>query len=130
MRYKDITLAPDDIEWLKPTDGAQGSGHDRLKWIIWDDDEFNAYVGEHGIEEAHERVHRFHRDVANQLIARGVRSRLESDWAWRAIGLCRQVKFRRQELRRWYQVHHGQTALMTEAARLDAAYPRATWGGD
>lgn len=124
MTYNDVTLSPDDIEWVREWPDPDG-----LKGKVWSDTEFSAFVEQHGVTEALERVTAFHRTIANQLIERGVKSPRESNWAGRAIALCVQVKRRRGRLRALYIAEHGEVAGFVEFDRLDEKYPRAEWGG-
>lgn len=120
--YRDVSLAPDDIEWVHDND------HDGLKSIVWDDTDFHDYIALRGLEDALEAVHHFHRVIANQLIERATKDPESSDWAHRTISLCRRVKARRQELRRAYIVVYGPKALQLEVERLSDLYPRSVWG--
>jgi hypothetical protein len=123
VSYRDVTLSPDDIEWVREWPDPDG-----LKALVWDDAGFAGYVEQHGLPEALERVTAFHRTIANQLIVRGVTERRQSDWTRRAVDLCRAVKRRRGQLRGRYQTEHGSAAFV-EFDRLDEKYPRAEWGG-
>lgn len=119
MTYRDVTLAPDDIEW--------DDKESEVKASLFVDEDFTDLVLEHTVEGALELVTAFHRKVANQLIAAAVDT-CEGRWEVRTIALSRRAKKRRQELRRWYMARHGQRALQDEVFRLDAKYPRAEWG--
>jgi hypothetical protein len=121
-----VTLAPDDIEWVREWPDA----HDGLKGIVWNDADFWGFVEQHGLAGALEKVTRFHRVIANQLIERGVSEYRQSEWTRRAINLCQQAKRRRGQLRGRYWVEVGPDAAQAEYVRLDEKYPRAEWGGD
>lgn len=122
MRYMDVTLAPEDIEWSTPD--AWGG----LKEAVFDDARFEVFVDEQGVEEALGKATRLHRIVSNQLIERAVRTPDSSEWAARTIWFTRAVKRRRNELRRRLRAVVGLDAAEVVIRRLDESFPRAEWG--
>lgn len=121
MTYRDVTLSPDDIEWEWADD------YDGLKSIVFDDDQFADFVDQHGLEIALEKVHRFFRAIANQLIERGV-SKLDTSWKNRAVRLSRAIKRRRAALVRAYRDAHGEADMQRFTTALALKYPRAVFG--
>lgn len=125
MTYADVTLAPDDIEWEKPV-----SVYADLQDAVFDDALFAAFVEHNGVQVALEKVTEFHRVISNQLIRRAVSEYTSSKWAGRTIRLCRSIKRRRNELRRWLVANVGQDEGAKVISLLDDLYPRAEWGSD
>lgn len=119
--YRAVTLGDEDVEWVDPIFGD-------LHAIVWSDTEFAEWVTEHGTVAATELMHRFHRKIANQLIRRACKDRLQSDWARRTIGLVQRAKKRRREVYRLFAAEFGYPARDELVARLDSRYPRAEWG--
>lgn len=124
MTYRDVTLAPDDVEWStdRPTNP--------VKEAVFDDDAFRSILTDKGARETLELFHKFHRDIANQLIVRAVVDACESEWTRRAVNLCRAAKVRRDVARRVFQVEHGVAAELEFRQQLRRKYPRAVWGSD
>lgn len=122
--YKDVTLAPDDIEWStdRPTNP--------VKEAVFDDACFRSILTDKGARETLELFHKFHRDIANQLIVRAVTDACESEWTRRAVHVCRAAKVRRDVARRVFQVEHGVAAELEFRQALRRKYPRAVWGSD
>lgn len=98
-----------------------------LKSDVWVDEDFRDFVLLHGLEDALRMVHRFHRHMSNLLRGRGV-NLPNSRWRASAIGLSKQLRVRRQQLRRAYQNKHGKEAVRALTAELDALYPRVDFG--
>jgi len=121
---KQVTLGHEDIEWIRPE-----SADDRYQAMLTDDVAFMAYISscEH-LDEPLERAYKFHRMIANQLIAEGVGCRPRGNWARRTIVLCHLAKRRRNQTRNWFARVYGHSALDLELARLETLYPRAIWG--
>jgi len=121
---KQVTLGHEDIEWDRPE-----SDDDRYQAMLTDDVAFMAYVSScEYLDEPLERAHRFHRMIANQLIAEGVGCRPRGNWAGRTIVLCHLAKRRRDQTRDWFSRVYGKPALRLELDRLETLYPRAIWG--
>lgn len=125
MTYRDVTLAPDDIEW---DDGRDR--FDRLQPLtFWHaDDAFTHYVEQTGVVVALEEFTEFHRHIANQLIARAVKRMDAGDWASRTIRLCKALKRRRNMLRAWTVELLGVDEAEALFDVLDSRWPRAVWG--
>lgn len=118
--YRDVSLAPDEVEWVRWPD------REDVKDAAFDDHAFELFVVEHGLVGALERVTQFHREVANQLIARGVRE-LSTPWRIRAVVLARAVKRRRGQLRGMLAAEVGWPVVNELVAELIVRYPRAEW---
>lgn len=110
-------MGDEDIEWIDPVFGG-------LKNFIWDARTFWAWVDEVGLQEAAELLFRFHRIIANQLIAKGVTERHSSEWAFRTVRLCGRAKALRNALSRLYADEFGIPARAELLDRLKLAYPR------
>lgn len=124
MSYIDVSLAPDEIEWERWPDP-----HGVVD-AVFDNHGFELFVVENGLLVALELVTQLHRTVANQLIRRGVDDPKSSRWAGRAIFVCRQVKWRRRQLRRMLVAELGRDEAHVVIDALDERFPRAVWGSD
>lgn len=122
--YRDVTLAPDDIEWERP-ERSQAS------LAIFSDRAFNAYVEEHGVDASLEKFTYIHRQIANQLISRAVDKDTPLGW-WesRAIHAVHRAKKRRQQLRAMLRRRDGDVAAERVIAALTIRNPRAEWGAE
>lgn len=123
VMFRDVSLAPDDVEWVRSDD-------DDLKDALFDDHQFELFVVREGLPVALELVTALHRKVANQLIRRAVSDRQSSRWASAAIHVCRQAKWRRRQLRRWLAAEVGRSEVDAPVEMLSLRYPRAEWGSD
>lgn len=122
--YRDVTLAPDDIEWIGVVTDAQ------LKDAVFNQEQFDAVVAELGVREALNQFTRLHRVIANQLIVTATTDPLSSPWARRTIVLCFRLKKRRNQIRWMLRNEIGVPATDVVLAELDAQYPRAAWGSE
>lgn len=120
MTYSDVTLSPDDIEWVRV--------EDPVKIAVFDDTAFRDMLTTHDTERTVELFHAFHRDIANQLIRTATKSPDVSAWAARAIGLCGAAKWRRNVSRAIFRAEHGVAAELEYRHQLATKYPRAEWG--
>lgn len=114
MNYRDVTLSPDDIEWLK-TD-------------IWDaardPQAFQTFTQEHGLEESVRQFHKAHRSIANKLISRGVTTGKEFPEAMSWIFAARVFKAARQRAKNLHREVYGVEATQALHRKLEARYPR------
>lgn len=120
--YRDVTLAPDDIEWVAPVD------RERLKDAAFDQAVFDQILNDLGPKETLTQFTRIHRTVANQLIRKATFDPLSSAWARRAIGLCGRLKRRRNQARGVLRATVGVVEAERFIAALDYQFPRAVWG--
>ena len=125
MTYRDVTLAPDDIQW---DDGRERFAHLQMLSFWHADNAFNQYVTINGPVNVLVEFTEFHRHIANQLIVRGIDRMDVSDWAARTIRLCKALKRRRNMLRGVVGERFGETVLVELVTKLDARFPRAEWG--
>jgi len=119
--YRAVTLGDEDVEWIDPVFGD-------LREIVWSNERYADWIVELGIPLAAEMMFRYHRMIANQLIAKACKDRHESSWAWRTIGLCQRAKRLRKSLLDEYAHEFGWTARTALVDRLNSLYPRAEWG--
>lgn len=122
--YRDVTLAPDDIEWDRWPD------REEVKDALYDDEAYAFFLIKHGLIGALEQITRFHREVANQLIVRAVDEYQRDGWVGRTMRLCRKAKWRRNQLRGLLRAEMGfrEAAVAIEEIRL--RNPRAEWGSE
>lgn len=120
-RMANVTLGHEDVDWFDPV-------MDAVKAALWNEHAFDAYVEFHGVALALENVSKLHRLVANQMIEVAVTREQPSEWAWRAITVCRQAKKRRNQLRRHYRTVFGQQRYDRFLTNFSAVHPRAEWG--
>lgn len=85
-----------DVEWF--TDELDISA--RVKSAIWDDAAFKELIIERGLEQSLRDVSTFHKTLTSQLIAKGITSPEQSDWARKTINLAARARSRRNEIRR------------------------------
>jgi hypothetical protein len=124
MTYRDVTLAPDDIEWVDPS--RERCGY--LQPLVFNWDAFNTHVEQVGVLVALEQFTEFHRHVANQLIGRAVKDPSSSGWAARTISLCHALKLRRGVLRARAIEVLGEGDALVLFDVLKSRWPRAVWG--
>lgn len=120
MTYSDVTLAPDDIEWVRLEDPVEVA--------IFEDEVFRNILLDRGPRDALDMFHAFHRKVANELIRTATDNPDASRWARRQIRLCGAAKWRRNTARRMFALKFGALAELRYRAELKAKYPRAEWG--
>lgn len=122
--YRDVTLAPDDIEWDAPV------GRERLKDAAFNRAVFDEVLGGLGPVEALTQFTRLHRAVANQLIVTATDDPLSSSWAGKTIALCFRLKKCRNRARWAVRDALGTAGGDELIAALDVRYPRAEWGAE
>lgn len=123
MTYRDVTLAPDDIEWF-----TKQPSNELLKDAVFNQSVFDRLIADTGLDEALKLFTRLHRAVANQLIEYAVDDPDASDWGRRTIALCFRLKKRRNQLRGMLRARDGWDAVAVVVARYNEWWPRAVWG--
>lgn len=122
--YRDVTLAPEDVEWDDPARDLMST----LSNAVWDEGTAWAMIREHGIEVALEAVSRLRRVVANQLRRRAVTDLTDSEWSRRAGAKVIYLRQMRGKLRTEYRREYGNDRYMAWQKAFDRRWPRAEWG--
>lgn len=114
MTYQDVTLAPEDIEWVKTP--------------VWDaarkDEVFIQFLEERGLEEAIRHFHKAHRAIADKLIDNQVVTGKEFPEAWQWIYAARIFKSARKKATHRYREIYGEDATRTLQQRLNKKYAK------
>lgn len=115
MRYQDITLSPDDIEWERTS--------------VWDaardSKTFDKFVRERGLEEVIRHFHKAHRAIADKLIEHQVSTGKEFPEASQWIFAARTFKNARKKATRAFRELHGDDETRALQTRLNSMYVKS-----
>lgn len=117
MKYADVTLSPDDIEW---------DDDERVSvWAAANDVHcFELFISQRGLKDALRRFHKAHREIANRCIEAEYTHPDDSEEAKRWIFACRRFKSARNRANVRYRELYGASEAQEYRARLDSRYRR------